>query len=211
MPTYRASEPTDRPDFVSPGEYDLEVIDASETVSRNGHDMIELKLRTANGCVFYDFLVFTKNAFWKIDSFRAAIGEEVSSGEEVEVLADDLIGRSARARLVVEEFKGRKRNKVAAWLAPAARPASANSTSDRASSMGGTAPERRVAPSAISRLRASMGRRGSANGAGKLCGRPYMMPAVPKAVSPATRPSPKRERLWEGACVMEDIGFSVPA
>ena len=124
MPTYRASEPTDRPDFVSPGEYDLEVIDASETVSRNGHDMIELKLRTANGCVFYDFLVFTKNAFWKIDSFRAAIGEEVSSGEEVDVLADDLIGRSARARLVVEEYNGRKRNKVAAWLAPAARQSS---------------------------------------------------------------------------------------
>lgn len=127
MPTYRASEPTDRPDFMPPGEYDVEVIDASETVSRNGHDMIELKLRTSNGCVFYDFLVFTKNAFWKIDSFRSAIGEQPTPDEEVEVLADDLIGRGGRARLVVEEYNGRKRNKVAAWLAPAARPASANS------------------------------------------------------------------------------------
>jgi hypothetical protein len=127
MPTYRASEPTDRPDFVPPGEYDVEVIDASETVSSKGHDMIELKLRTATGCVFYDFLVFTGNAFWKIDSFRAALGEPITPGEDVEVLADDLIGRRARARLTVEEFNGRKRNKVAAWLAPAARPTSANS------------------------------------------------------------------------------------
>jgi hypothetical protein len=123
MPTYRASEPTDRPDFMPPGEYDVEVIDASETVSSKGHDMIELKLRTATGCVFYDFLVFTGNAFWKIDSFRAALGEPITPGEDVEVLADDLIGRRARARLTVEEFNGRKRNKVAAWLAPAARSA----------------------------------------------------------------------------------------
>lgn len=91
------------------------------------------------------------------------------------------------------------------------RPASANSTSDRASSMDGTALESCVAPSAISRLRASMGRRGSADGAGSVCGKPYIMPAVPKAVSPATRPSPKKERLWEGAWVMEAIGISVPA
>ncbi len=100
-------------------------------------------------------------------------------------------------------------NLSSAWCAR--RPASANSTSDRASNMGGTAPESCVARSAISRLRASMGRRGSAGGIGELCGRPYMIPAVPKAVSPATRPSPSRERFWEGACVLENIGFSVPA
>jgi hypothetical protein len=54
----------------------------------------------------------------------------VLSGEEVEIHADDLIGRTGRARLIVEEFNGRKRNKVAAWIAsqPAA-PASAASPS----------------------------------------------------------------------------------
>lgn len=118
MPSYNASTPTERPDHVEPGDYDIEVIDAIETVSRTGHDMIELKLRTSAGSYLYDFLVFIPNAFWKIDSFRAATGETVTPEDDVEITADDLIGRTGTARLVVEEYKGKKRNKVAAWLTP---------------------------------------------------------------------------------------------
>jgi hypothetical protein len=80
--------------------------------------MIELKLRTSPGSYLYDFLVFIPNAFWKIDSFRAATGEVVSPEEDVEITADDLIGRTGKARLSVEEYNGKKRNKVAAWLPP---------------------------------------------------------------------------------------------
>jgi len=116
MPSYNASTPTERPDFVEPGDYQVEVIDAIETVSKTGHEMIELKLKTLVGSYLYDFLVFIPNAFWKIDSFRAATGEEVSPEEDVEIIADDLIGRSGTARLTVEEYNGKKRNKVAAWL-----------------------------------------------------------------------------------------------
>jgi hypothetical protein len=120
MPSYTASTPTERPDFVDPGDYQVEVIDAIETVSKTGHEMIELKLKTLLGSYLYDFLVFIPNAFWKIDSFRAATGEEVSPEEEVEIIADDLIGRTGKARLSVEEYNGKKRNKVAAWLPPKA-------------------------------------------------------------------------------------------
>ena len=118
MPTYHSSTPSARPDHVLAGDYLVEVIDATETVSKSGHEMIELNLRTGAGSYLYDFLVFTPSAFWKIDAFRAATGEIVSADESVEIIADDLIGRRARARLSVEEFNGRKRNKVAAWLAP---------------------------------------------------------------------------------------------
>jgi hypothetical protein len=118
MPSYTASTPTERPDHVDPGDYQVEVIDAVESVSKTGHEMIELKLKTLLGSYLYDFLVFIPNAFWKIDSFRAATGEEVSPDEEVEIIADDLIGRTGKARLAVEEFNGKKRNKVAAWLPP---------------------------------------------------------------------------------------------
>ena len=117
MPTYRASQPTERPELVPAGDYEVEVIDALETVSKSGHEMIELKLRTSLGSLVYDFLVFTPNAFWKIDAFRTATGETVVPGEDVDLGADDLIGRTGRARLVVEEYNGRKRNKLAAWLA----------------------------------------------------------------------------------------------
>jgi hypothetical protein len=125
MPTYQANTPTERPDFVEPGDYEVEVVDAAETLSKSNHEMIELKLKTSAGSYLYDFLVFIPSAFWKIDAFRAATGETVTPDEAVEITADDLIGRTGTARLMVEEFSGRKRNKVAAWLTrkPGSRPA----------------------------------------------------------------------------------------
>ena len=129
MPSYTASTPTERPDHVEPGDYPVEVIDANETVSKTGHEMIELKLKTSAGSYLYDFLVFIPNAYWKIDSFRAATGEVVTPEDEVEIIADDLIGRTGTVRLIVEEYKGKKRNKVAAWLAPKAGHMPAKSTS----------------------------------------------------------------------------------
>jgi hypothetical protein len=116
MPSYKASTPTERPDHVEPGDYEVEIVDAVETTSKNGHEMIELKLKTSEGSYLYDFLVFIPSAFWKIDAFRAATGEAVTPDEDVELTSDDLIGRIGRARLSVEEYNGRKRNKVAAWL-----------------------------------------------------------------------------------------------
>ena len=117
MPTYKAADVTTRPDFIEAGDYPVEVIHAEETVSQKGHDMIELKLRVEpSGAILFDHLVFTPNAFWKIDAFRVATGEQIVPDEDVELLADDLIGRTGRARLIVEEYNGRKRNKVAAWL-----------------------------------------------------------------------------------------------
>ena len=116
MPSYKASTPTERPDHVEPGDYEVEVVDAVETTSKNGHEMIELKLKTSEGSYLYDFLVFIPSAFWKIDAFRAATGEAVTPDEDVELTSDDLVGRTGHARLSVEEYNGRKRNKVAAWL-----------------------------------------------------------------------------------------------
>jgi hypothetical protein len=123
MPSYKASDIATRPDFIEPGDYTVEVINAQETLSQKGHEMIELKLRVEpSGALVFDHLVFMPNSFWKIDAFRVATGETVTPDEDVEILADDLIGRTGRARLVVEEYNGRKRNKVAAWLTqPAAK------------------------------------------------------------------------------------------
>jgi chemotaxis receptor (MCP) glutamine deamidase CheD len=119
MPSYKSSEPTSRPDFVEAGDYTVEVINATETVSKKGSDMIELHLKVLpDGAVFFDHLVFVKNAFWKIDAFRASIGENVLPDEDVDIHADDFIGKQGRAHLSVEEYEGRKRNKIAAWLVP---------------------------------------------------------------------------------------------
>ncbi|MEI8309326.1 MAG: DUF669 domain-containing protein [Verrucomicrobiota bacterium] len=118
MPSYKSSEPTSRPDFVPAGDYTVEILNAEESVSKQGNDMIELKLKIEpTGAICFDNLVFTPNAFWKIDAFRASTGESVVPDEEVNIECDDLLGRTGRARLIVEEYNGRKRNKVAAWLA----------------------------------------------------------------------------------------------
>ena len=122
MPSYTASIPSERPDFVEPGDYEVEVVNAIETTSKGGHDMIELKLKTSAGSYLYDYLVFIPSAFWKIDSFRAATGEVVEPDEDVEITADHVIGRTGTARLIVEEYGGKKRNKLAAWIVGDAKP-----------------------------------------------------------------------------------------
>jgi len=122
MPSYTSSTPSERPEFVEPGDYQVEVIDAIETISKGGHDMIELKLKTSAGSYLYDFLVFIPTAFWKIDSFRAATGEDVKPDQDVEISADQVIGRTGTARLTVEEYNGKKRNKVVAWIVGTTKP-----------------------------------------------------------------------------------------
>ena len=122
MPSYTSSTPSERPEFVEPGDYQVEVIDAIETISKGGHDMIELKLKTSAGSYLYDFLVFIPTAFWKIDSFRAATGEDVKPDQDVEISTDHVIGRTGTARLTVEEYNGKKRNKVVAWIVGTTKP-----------------------------------------------------------------------------------------
>ncbi|MBU3665723.1 MAG: DUF669 domain-containing protein [Chthoniobacterales bacterium] len=120
MPSYKASEPSVAPEAVKPGEYHCEIINAEEGKSQSGgNPIISLKLRLENEAVLYDRLVFTPSAFWKIDSFRAAIGQKVVPDEEVNIEADELVGKTARIRVVNETYEGRQRSKVAAWLMPA--------------------------------------------------------------------------------------------
>ena len=66
------------PRFVPNGDYLVTVIEASETFSKAGDEMIKLKLEVEeHGVRLYDYLVATESSFWKIDTFRKAIGEAV--------------------------------------------------------------------------------------------------------------------------------------
>jgi len=121
--------PSDQPAksfHVPAGDYDVTIVDAAETVSRtSGAGMIKLTLEvdTADGYAgssvkVFDYLVATPSSAWKIDAFRRALGHEIVKDESVELAAEELLGRTLRARLKVDEFNGQLNNKVDAWLAP---------------------------------------------------------------------------------------------
>lgn len=125
---YTSSNEAPKSFHLPAGDYPVTIVEASETVSRStGADMIKLTLE-ANGpddttdatVKIFDYLVASPSSAWKIDAFRRALGHEIVQGEPVELAAEDLVGRTLRARLKVEEFNGRLNNKVEAWLAPLA-------------------------------------------------------------------------------------------
>lgn len=127
---YTSSNEAPKSYHLPAGDYPVTIVEASETVSRStGADMIKLTLdaEAPDGATakVFDYLVASASSAWKIDAFRRALGHEVVQGEPVELSAEDLIGRTLRARLKVEEFNGRSNNKIEAWLAPLVSPGSA--------------------------------------------------------------------------------------
>ncbi len=127
MAKYTSGEGSKRLPKVKPGLWGLAVTNAVEKSSKQGNPLVELKMEVVQdkngdtfdegtGPTFYENLVFVENAAWKIDQFRAAIGEEVVAGEEVEVDPDDLIGCALWAELGIEEYNGKERNCVKAFV-----------------------------------------------------------------------------------------------
>ena len=123
---YTSSNDAPKSYHLPAGDYPVTIVEASETVSRStGADMIKLTLDAESpdgtqSTKVFDYLVASASSVWKINAFRRALGYEVVQGEPVELAAEDLVGRTLRARLKVEEFNGRANNKVEAWLAPLA-------------------------------------------------------------------------------------------
>lgn len=101
------------------GKYRMRVVNAEEKVSSKGNDMIEITLRALDkngeeyGCRVFDYLT----ANWKLDSFLDAANMFPGEGQELEINADELIGKELTAQLAIEkDNKGNDRNKVAAYI-----------------------------------------------------------------------------------------------
>jgi|SRR5215469_1475319 len=118
MPTYQQN--TGSGDLLPEGSYPFEVKNAEEVTSKNGNEMIRLTLEVNGSLELIDHLVFTPNAFWKIDQFRIATGEKLGKpGSDASLEADDCIARKGLVAINVEQWEGRDRNKVGEYLDPA--------------------------------------------------------------------------------------------
>ena len=121
MPTYTAGKPTIVEFFVPAGDYKLRVIEATDDTSKAGNEMVKLKLRIklkdgTDGPALFDYLVFNDKCFWKVDAFLKSCGEHPGEGVSVDVDPKTIIGWECEANLSLEEFEGKKSNKVNAYL-----------------------------------------------------------------------------------------------
>lgn len=117
---YISSTNEQRAFFVPEGEYTVRIIEAVETISKgSGAEMIKLNLEVeGHGCRLFDYLIASESTAWKVDAFRRALGETVVPGVPVEIHPQELISKTARARLKTEEYNGKTSNKIDAWLEP---------------------------------------------------------------------------------------------
>lgn len=83
---------------VPEGDYPFTVVGATEKISKNDNDMLEMELAVDVGrqsdMTVYDKLVMTKSCGWKIHQFCHGIGLDFSG----EIDAQMVMGRSGRAR-----------------------------------------------------------------------------------------------------------------
>lgn len=119
MPTYKQNSGAD---LLEKGVYPFYVRNAKENTSTNGNEKIELTLQVNGTFTVFDNLVFTENAFWKIDQFRIATGEALGKpGSDMSLEADDCVQRRGEVSIGIDEFpkgSGRQRNVVLEYINP---------------------------------------------------------------------------------------------
>ena len=116
------------------GNYDFEVQEAEEKVSKTGNDMIELKMRVydneGQGRTIFDYLVSTDGGAYKIRHFAYAVGLG-ESYERGELQASNLHGCTGKAKVFIKKDKSGQypdRNAIADYLPPANGSTAPNNT-----------------------------------------------------------------------------------
>ncbi len=123
MPSFTTGEPKQggASFLLEPGEYDLRIIDAKESQSKGGDAMLEVVFRAqladgSDGPKIFEYLVFIEKMMWKIDNFLAACGKHPGQGKNFDLYPSLMFGWTCRARLKVEEYNGKQRNKVEEYI-----------------------------------------------------------------------------------------------
>ena len=98
-----------------PGSYVVRLVDVGEKMTKVGDEMWLLKFAVEDerhlGRFIWDNLVFSDAGLPRVKLACEALGLDVSG--EVELTPDMLIDRRCRLKVIVQEYQGEKRNKVA--------------------------------------------------------------------------------------------------
>jgi len=107
---------------LEPGDYKFVVVDFEFGTSQAGNEVLKLTLETDAGKRFFDTLVFTDKAFWKIDTFLTAIGKAPKVGLTFVFdaqFAQSLIGCNGTATLGIRTGNDSKKyNEVKCYRDP---------------------------------------------------------------------------------------------
>ncbi len=91
------------------GEYDFEVMEATEATSNAGNEMTHLQLFVYNAAGqrqrIDDYLVATDRAAYKIRHFAEATGM-LAQYETGAIPAESMVGRSGRCKVIIAKDKG---------------------------------------------------------------------------------------------------------
>lgn len=90
--------------IVDPGVYDFEVTAASDRISKNGNEMIELKLKIwdkkGNERIVFDYLLEAMK--FKLKHFAECVGlEDKYNSDEIE--ASDCIGKMGKVDIIIQQ------------------------------------------------------------------------------------------------------------
>jgi hypothetical protein len=98
------------------GDYDFVILDAEETTSKAGNDMLKVKLEV-KGEHIYDYLLSKGSTAWKLKAFCRAMNL-LDKYETGNLNAGDLIGRKGRVELAIEPATGAydAKNKVKKYI-----------------------------------------------------------------------------------------------
>lgn len=95
--------------LIPDGEYDFEVVEAAEAVSKAGNEMTKLTLKVwyddGKTARVWDYLVAGPKSTWKIKQFCEAVGlgDRYNTGE---IQAIDFEGRQGRVKIATQEASG---------------------------------------------------------------------------------------------------------
>lgn len=103
------------------GEYHFRVKGGEFQLSKAGNEMLVVELHNEeHNATVWDNLVFTEKALWKVDAFLRCVQAQPDKGEEFEFdneFVESLIGKTGLVKIRIDEYEGKKKNKVDSYVA----------------------------------------------------------------------------------------------